>query len=240
MLFEKLDKTQYTSFIVIAILLMIFSGCTFKSWKLHRDSVAHKFVPYSPPWLNTRHARGSFHIFKKPNINAYNNEQVGIFSFQPPSYAKGVGFLAATALYQRLLKYKIYGEVIPEINKGDLPLNTQVEIAKIKGYDLIITGKVKYYFDGSMVKQSRVDQQIKVIDIKTEEILWFIEVIEVGKPVYEENCRLFKIRGEEAPSTMELMAVASERLCKVLTWPHQLKDLGPENNIALNPTAQKK
>ena len=228
------------SLMAIIILILLSSGCTFQSWELPRESAAHKYIPYSPPWLNTRYSRGTFNIYKKPNINTYNEEQVGIFAFQPPSYANRIGSIAATILYQRLLKYKIYWEVMSEIDKGELPLQTQIEIAKIRGYDLIITGEVKYYFDGSLVKQSRVDQEIKIIDVKTEQILWHIEAFEIGKPIYEENCRVFKIRGEEAPSTMELMSVISERFCKVLSRPHSLTVLSTEDDFSLIPPAEQK
>ena len=105
-------------------------------------------------------------IFSIPQSNNYGAASVAVFSFSAPSNAQGKGEVAALFLCQELEQKGVFREIIslPDIN--DMTMRNLINHARIKRYDLIIVGKLLYYFEGSLLEPSSVKEEIRVIKVR--------------------------------------------------------------------------
>ena len=190
-------KPPSSIFIVFLFILVFLSGCTIKSIEISRTI---KLPEY---------------IYKSPLKNYYSSATVGIFKFQSPVYAPQVGYAAASTLHKRLLQNKVFFRVVQEFDVEDLSFENLIKIAEKKHYELIITGTVRYYIEGSALQESRVDEQIHVIHVPTKETLWYSEAVEIGRPVCSSDYIFFKIKNEPAPSAAALMSINAQKICNM-------------------------
>jgi len=155
------------------------------------------------------------HIYKRPPTDLHRDTAIGVFRFLSPEYAPGSGYTAAAMLYKELLE-RDFGNVVAEFDVHDIRLDNIMEIAEKKDYGLITIGKVGYYFFGGKLRESRVDEEIRVIDVLTGEIVWCAETIEIGRPVYAADYIFFSTAGKEAPSPEVLMHKNARKFCNML------------------------
>ena len=159
------------------------------------------------------------HIYKRPSYDLSRGTAIGVFRFWSPEYAPGSGYAAATMLYKELLE-RGFSNVDAEFDVHDTRLGNIMEIAKRKNYELIITGEVSYYISGSELQESRVDEQIKAIDMLTKKTVWYADLIEIGRPVYGADYIFFSTKGKEAPPPAVLMRRNARKFCNMfLTVP---------------------
>jgi hypothetical protein len=95
------------------------------------------------------------HIYRIPLKNDYLGARVAIFNFREPPYAKGMGEVAAETLYHELLTNKVFVSVTHEKEVSDLRMENLLDFARHNDYDLIVTGDLLYYFEGSLQLPSR-------------------------------------------------------------------------------------
>lgn len=171
------------------------------------------------------------HIYKRPSYNLSRDTAIGVFRFWSPEYVPGSGYAAATMFYKELLE-RGFSNVAAEIDVHDIRLDNIMEIAERKNYKLIITGEVSYYISGSEVQESRVDEQIKAIDVLTRKTVWHAEVIEIGRPVYRVDYIFFSTKGKEAPSPAVLMGRNARKFCNMfLTVPEEHESLSEDMRL---------
>jgi hypothetical protein len=157
------------------------------------------------------------HVYTRPTENLrYGDSTVGIFCFDSPSYAHGSGYEAAQLLYRALMRNAVFNKILSEIDRGELGLERQLDIAAEAGYDFIITGEVLYYIGGSDLQRSRVDEQVKVIRVSTQIPVWFAEAVGIGEPVHESDLIFFTKKGKPAPPVTDLMAMNAQKFCNML------------------------
>lgn len=187
-----------SSIVIVFLFILVFlSGCTTKNIEISRTINLPEY------------------IHKSPLKNYYSNATVGIFKFQSPVNAPQVGHAAASTLHKRLLQNKVFFRVVQEFDVEDLSFENLIKIAEKKHYELIITGAIRYYLEGSSLQKSRVDQQIHVIHVPTKETIWYAEAVEIGKPVPSSDYIFFKILNEPAPSAASLMNINAQKLCNM-------------------------
>lgn len=154
-----------------------------------------------------------------------NNDalKVGVFKFTEPPYTPGVGRKAAHCLYQELLRNSVFLNVTSELNIKDIRINNLINIACTKKYDLIITGNLLYYFEGSDHQSSRVDEEIYVFRVleKKPEILYYAKSVETGPPAPSIDFFIIKGNGAPAPSAMALMERNAKKFSKLLLTLHK-------------------
>jgi hypothetical protein len=155
-------------------------------------------------------------IFATPQQNYYSTSSVGIFRFTEPSYAPGMGKAAAQSLYQELLRNGVFLNVTPELDGTDIGIENLIDIARAKKYNLVITGDVLYYFEGSLHLPSRVDERVIVIDVPTNRALWYAKAVDIASPAPYADYILMEGRGVSAPTTMTLLKRNAEKFCKML------------------------
>ena len=158
------------------------------------------------------------YIYTYPQKNRYHNAKVGIFLFTSPPHAPRAGYDAARILYKRLLEKQVFYHLFTEIDRGMPGPEARIEIGRKRGYDLIITGEVSYCFDGSLVQESRVDQKVEVIEVASGEVICGAKAKEVGNPIRGDDYILFRVRGDEAPSTAALMEHNASKFCNMFFW----------------------
>jgi len=155
------------------------------------------------------------HIYKRPSDGLYRDTAVGLFRFSSPEYAPRSGYSAATMLYKELLERGL-SNVAAEFDVQDIRLDSIMEIAEKKNYELIITGEVSYYISGGELQESRVDEEIRVIDVPTRETVWYAETVEIGTPVYSADYIFFSTEQKGAPSPAVLMRRNARKFCNML------------------------
>jgi hypothetical protein len=182
--------------------MLLLAGCV--AWSTKQASVSQD-VPYPE------------HIYRSPTESHYQDGAVAIFCFESPAHAPFTGCAAAHALYQTLLREEVFRRIALEFGDGqEISLARQMEVALLKGYDLVLTGKVLYYFEGTELQPSRVDERIRVLDPRTGELVWYAEAFQVGEPVSDADYVFYRRKGTPAPSAAALMTSNAEKFANFL------------------------
>jgi len=140
-----------------------------------------------------------------PKINIYKQSRVGVFRFSEPSYASGTGRAAAEAVVYDLIRRGVFSCVINEVKQGNIGTVNSMDLARSNGYDLIITGEVLNYFDGSELLPSSVNERIHVVHVPTHRILWTATAKSTAAPSFSTDFLLFQTKGEPAKPAKELL-----------------------------------
>jgi tetratricopeptide (TPR) repeat protein len=191
--------------LIFSIACFYFFGCAqIKSLTGTQTSPEKKLLPEN--------------IYQQPQTNYYEHARVGIFRFKSPDYAPEVGLEASHFFINQLKTNRIFLEIFDESNHQDLRFDYQISIARQKNLDLIIIGKVPYYFDGSLMETSRVDTEITVLNVMTREVIWSAKATTTGSPTKAKEFIINWKKAKEAPQTSELMMQNAVKFNNLLTW----------------------
>ncbi|MFP3912489.1 MAG: hypothetical protein ACLFUT_10470 [Desulfobacteraceae bacterium] len=194
-----------TALTLCSLLAVLFwSGCA------HQDRLR---VPDAPLPEN---------IFSTPETNPCMGARVGVFSFSSPDYAADKGTPATRILCNALEATGVFKQVAFEPRIGDMTLRNLINIARIKRYDLIITGKLTQYYEGSYVEAAAVTETIRVIRVRGGKpgLLWHAGASERISPNRSTDYILFQTDGGPAPSPSTLMKKNADKFVKMmLTHP---------------------
>lgn len=157
-------------------------------------------------------------IFSIPQSNNYGAAKVAVFSFSEPSYALGRGKIAALFLCQELEQKGVFAEVIPLPDIEDMTMRNLIDVARIKRYDLIITGELLYHFEGSLLEPSSVTEEIRVVKVRGGKplTLWHAKATETAPPALSTDYFVAQGKGAPAPSTAVLMKRNAEKFCNMI------------------------
>lgn len=161
-------------------------------------------------------------IFSTPGTNSYGTARVGVFAFSGPDYAPNMGRVASRLLCEELEKVGAFRDVIPQPDLLDMTMRNVINIARINRYDLIITGKLLHYFEGTALEASSVSEEMRVIRVRggRPRVLWHAKTSETVSPVLSRDFIFFMSDGKPAPSPATLMKISAEKFCKmILTLP---------------------
>ncbi|HID29060.1 MAG TPA: hypothetical protein EYP19_03545 [Desulfobacterales bacterium] len=168
-------------------------------------------------------------IFATPQENNYSTSNVALFKFTEPSFAPGMGKEAAQCLYRELLKNRVFLNVTRELGVADIRIENVIKIARSKKYDLLITGDLLYYLDGSLHQPARADEQIRVIDVSTNRTLWYAKAVDIGTAAPYADYIFVEGRGAHAPTARTLLKRNAEKFCRMLLHspPQERSDIVP-------------
>jgi hypothetical protein len=163
-------------------------------------------------------------IYISPPTKDYSGAKIGIFPFASPDIQHealylqppDLGYGAAAALYRILLKGGIFQHVILESAAAGPDEERRLRTAREKGYDLLITGRVLYFFEGTGQLPSRVDEEIKVVEVATGQVILFAEAREADPPFIESDLILVRIQGQNAAPAMTLMERNARKFGRLL------------------------
>jgi hypothetical protein len=186
----------------IYLIIGYFAGCTYQ-----------RHVTLRPAGLPESYFALSTHM-QLPVHHFFHQYHVGVFSFTEPDYAKGMGQIAAQYVAQSLRSKGIFNRVTTELEITDFAEHHLINIARMKQYDIIISGDLTYYFEGSDTMASRVDEQAKIIMVSDTEItpLWYAKTTEVVHPKQSKDLIFFYGKGAKAPSSMGLLQRNADKI----------------------------
>jgi len=151
-------------------------------------------------------------IYTEPKTNSYQDKQVGVFRFSAAPYPDSVGYAASQSIFQALLAKNVFSYLIPAYDDLNLDLDKQLSAADEKGMDLLITGKVTYYLDGSRSQASRVDEVVMAYDVKSRRMIWYAKASAQSKPALEKDYVLIQKTGKPAQSASELIVENANKI----------------------------
>lgn len=174
------------------------------------------------------------HVYERSPNDLHRGTAIGVFRFSSPEYAPRSGYAAATMFYKELLE-RGFTNVGAEFDVQDIRLDNIMEIAEKKNYELIITGEVSYYIYGGGLQASRVDEEIKAIDVLTRETVWHAEVTEIGKPAYAADYIFFSTKAKEASPPAVLMRRNARKFCNMfLTASEQDHEIAEDMRLVID------
>lgn len=193
------------------VLVSLFTGCTYQ-----------RSVGIPPTGLPEE-------IFESAQLDSHSAYKVGVFVFTEPSYAPGMGKSAAQCLTQELMRNKVFSNVTLEPCTEDNIKHNLVNTARKKKYDLIITGDLLYYFEGSNFQPSRVEEKIRVIRVSrgTLKTLWHAKAVEIVMPAASSDYIFIKFLGAPPPPAIKLMEKNAIKFCKMLLNHNPAPPLNP-------------
>lgn len=156
------------------------------------------------------------YVYKTPVQEEYVGSYAGVFNFRAPEYAGHMGRVAGECLYEELLKRGIFARLTYEAESVDLNREKILAVAKAKGYELVITGDLLYYFEGSLHYPSRVDQRMEVIGVDHDDILWYAKAVDIGPCYPFVDYLVVEGYGRSAPSTRQLFERNAKKFCELL------------------------
>jgi len=187
-----------TTSLRVGILLLALAGCSYQ-----RSSL---LPPVDLPE----------HVYVSPRAKAYPVSRVGLFRFAEPHHAPEMGRVAAEAIYDDLQRKNLFAVVANETWRESTDTAELVELGRAGNYDLIITGDLAYYYDGSDLQPARVDETIRVIHVSTQETLWRATSAEVGVPASSTDYILLLGKGAPAPATTTLLQRNAEKFTNMI------------------------
>lgn len=156
------------------------------------------------------------YIYRQPLRNYYTHGEMGIFVFGSPLYAPSVGNTAANTIHQLLVEQMVFRKITPLYQYGNIPIERQLAIAREHGFDLMMSGNVLYYMDGSLTQAARVEMEATVFDVPTGTPVWKMVTAETGKPKAEFDFFLFQTPGKPAPAAITLITRNAEKMVHLL------------------------
>lgn len=155
-------------------------------------------------------------IYKQPSENYYRVSKVGVFRFLAPYHQAGVGYAAGHSIYRALVNSNTFSEVVPELYVENLSLDNQFKIAREKEFDLIVTGRVLYYLDGTHSHESRIDEEMAVYEVKTERLIWLASAVEICQPISKKDYLVIRMHGEHPSPPTVLFAKNARKFINML------------------------
>ena len=119
---------------------------------------------------------------------------------------------------QELEQKGVFAEVIPLPDIRDMTMRNLINVARIKRYDLIITGELLYHFEGSLLEPSSVTEEIRVVRVRGGKplTLWHAKATETAPPALSTDYIVAQGKGASAPSTAVLMKRNAEKFCNMI------------------------
>ena len=149
-------------------------------------------------------------------LDTFRNSSVAVFRFTEPTYAGGTGQTAADFVYYELRKGSIFSRVMNEVQHAHLGSADVMDMARTKGYDLVVSGEVLYYFDGTSELPSRVVERMKVVHVPTQEVLWYATMVDEISPAEGTDYFVAIGKGAPAPPATLLLQRNAEKFCNLL------------------------
>jgi hypothetical protein len=157
-------------------------------------------------------------IYMSPPDRYSEKPLVCVLGFTSPDFAPDMGRFAALLLNRELLKRGIPSKIRLDVTRP--PCRSEADDGGLSGScDQIITGDLLYYFEGGELLPSRVDQQIRVVDVHQPfaRILWEARATEISEPIYSRDWIILRGSGAAALPAAELMRRNAEKFANMIS-----------------------
>ena len=145
-----------------------------------------------------------------------STSRVCVYRFTEPAGHDNVGYTAANSFYRGLEALGIFQEVVPEFDVPGISHARQLNRAREKGCNLIFTGNVRLYLDGTQYQESRVVIEANAYRVDTSENIWHATVTEADQPTLPKDYYLYKTKGKEPVPAMTLIDMINKKFMEML------------------------
>jgi hypothetical protein len=174
-------------------------------------------------------------IFATPRDNtSYASANVAVFSFGEPDYAPGQGKIAARFLCQEMAEMQVFASVILQPDILDMTMGNLIDVARSKGYDLLVVGDLLYYFSGSELEPSEITEEIRIVKIRggRPSTLWHARATETAMPALTKDYIFARGKGAPAPTANVLMKRNAQKFCNMIIDLH--KESGSNTPVSMD------
>ena len=162
-------------------------------------------------------------IYVQPYKKSFSGSRACILRFSEPTEinksqnADLIGKMCAQYFYQELARTSFFSSITLDLTNQALCESDFIKIAKSNNCDIIITGDLLYYFEGSALSPSQVEQEIHVFSVSESglETLWHAKAIEIAHPDISKDYIFFKTQGTQALPAMELVKKNAKKFCNL-------------------------
>lgn len=146
-------------------------------------------------------------VYVAPEQNVYFGARTVIQVFASPSYAKEVGKFAARSLSRQLLQENVFSSVRLESEQDRFSIREWRHILGQEDCDLLITGKVVFFLEGSSQQPSKAVIESKAYEMAggSLHLVWHMQAEEVSEPSSAKDLYIFRLPPVPALSGQELI-----------------------------------
>lgn len=186
--------------LLVAGVLMFVSGCAPEGKNVR--SPAEKKISASSSDAGLPKA-----VYCTPEQNIYYGARAVIQVFGQPFYLEGVGKYAARGLSRQLSEQSVFQNVRLETEANSYATQELKDILAQEDCDLLITGHVLFFLEGSTQQPSQVAIEAKVYEKADDSLhlLWHLHAEEVSEPRAAKDLYLFRLPPVPALSGQELI-----------------------------------
>jgi len=145
-----------------------------------------------------------------------STSRVCVYRFTEPAGNDNVGYTAANSFYRGLERHGLFPEVIPEFDVPGISLAHQLNRAREKGCNLIFTGSVRLYLDGTQYQESRVVIEANGYRVDTGENVWYATETEADQPTLSKDYYLYKTEGKEPLPALTLIDIITDKFMDMM------------------------
>ena len=146
-------------------------------------------------------------VYTAPEQNVYSGARVVIQVFSSPSYAERVGVFAARSLSRQLLQKGVFSSVHLESEQDVFAPREWKHILAQENCDLLLTGKVLFFLEGSSQQPSKAVIETKAYEMAggSLHLVWHMQAEEVSEPRSAKDLYIFRLPPVPALSGQDLI-----------------------------------
>ncbi|MFH0728850.1 MAG: hypothetical protein V2B19_21255 [Pseudomonadota bacterium] len=151
------------------------------------------------------------HVVKETQLAGVTASRMGIFYFANAFHGEKVGYDVANIAVDHLMSHHFVQNVAltpPAVFDDKLAVKMAVD----KQYDIILIGRVDDFYEGGISSDSRVAVSIKILNVRSGQLLWYLTGAIQGKGTDTEDYFLFEKKGCPAPSAYSLVVKLLEAM----------------------------
>ncbi len=157
-------------------------------------------------------------VYVWPEQNIYSGSRVLIQTFQSPAYAPRIGSYTAETLAKQLRLHKVFGEIQLDGGSETYSPGDWRYLLAGQNCDLLITGRVNFFLEGSSQQPSKVVVETKVYEMAGDflHLLWHMQADAFGEPRASKDWYIYRSPPVPAPSGQELVQRCSIQFANAL------------------------
>lgn len=191
--------------------LAVISGCN----SLHMQYDQFPAPSINPPWLANPKITGQKQVYTHPGPRNLRLSRAGLLHFRCSPNLTEVAPALTQIFHRELLARQIFREIalLPETYST---LREALLLAERHRLDLLVLGEVPYYLDGGTVGQTGLQIDLKVVEVRSGQILWCVtdSINATPRPII--NLMVVETRPRPTPGIAALAGRLLARLAATL------------------------
>lgn len=170
---------------------------------------------WNPPQLARPVTESRQETVAQPGYGNYHHRRVGILLFRTPANLPEVSQPVTRVFYQKLLVRRPFVDVV-FIPLAYGSVEEALALTRERRLDLLLLGEVPYFLDGGTLGQSGLQMDVKVVEVKTGRLLWYLTDSLKATPRPPVDLWVTETRPQPTPGIYALAEQVADRLCRKL------------------------